>query len=241
MARGVKGITWGRSESIKLGKAVASFNRALKGLEGKGISLPNSVDFKNLKEDITTNKELIRVVNALNRFTKPSQQVGVSINGVMVTQWELSEVKKARNRAVKRLSGELNELKSVSTFGTGNKQLNEINALLNSYEGLFDKKDFSSYRRTQESIMRQGRLDFDYRKAKIFQENFIEAYTKMGREEIVEFAKSYKDPERFWKAIKESELVDLKFRYDVEEGTIRLEMTSDDSYYYELMKLGIEL
>ena len=73
----------------------------------------------------------------------------------------------------------------------------------------------------------------------IFQENFISAYEKFGRSEIVEFAKSFKNPEDFWEAIKDSELIDLKQRYDVEEGRMQLAMSKDDSYYSELQKLGI--
>ena len=86
--------------------------------------------------------------------------------------------------------------------------------------------------------MRQGRTDYEMSKALIFQKNFISAYEKMGRKEIVEFAKSFRNPQDFWEAIKNSEFTDLSLRYDVEEGMITIgKMSKDESYYYELNKL----
>ena len=72
-----------------------------------------------------------------------------------------------------------------------------------------------------------------------FQENFIKAYKGMKRKEIVKWAKSFNNPLEFYDAVKNSNLVDLQERYDVEAGLIILSMSKDDSYYFELSKLGI--
>ena len=234
-------IRWKRSDYISLGKAISSFNKAVNKLQGTGIVLPDLINYNEAKKEITTRKELNRMITSLKRFQNPMQQIGVSLDGFEVTKWELSEVKKARQRATRRLTGELAGLEATSTMGTGNTQINEINAMLNSYENVFSKDDVSSYKRVARSILRQGKSDYEFRKMKNFQENFISAYEKMGRDEIVQYAKSFRDPEKFWNAIKDTELIDLKLRYDVEEGRVQLEMSRDDSYYYELSKLGISL
>ena len=229
-------IRWTRSDYMKLSKAVSSFNKAVGNLSGSGIVLPDLLNYRELKSGITTRRELNRMISSLKRFQNPIKQVGVSLNGFEITKWELEEVKKAKKRATARMVTELAEIES-GVIGTGNTRANEIRATLQSFEK-FDSGDLSQYKRISSSILRQGRSDYEMSKALIFQNNFITAYEKMGRSEIVEFAKSFRNPEDFWNAIKNSEFTDLSLRYDVEEGMITIgEMSKDESYYYELSKL----
>lgn len=229
-------IRWSRSDYIKLGKAVSSFNKTVGNLSNSGIVLPDLLNYNDLKSGITTRKELNRLIGSLKRFQNPMQQVGVSLEGFEVTKWELNEVKRAKRRAERRLTRELAGIES-GAIGTGNTRANEIKATLESFEK-FASGDLAQFKRISSSIMRQGRTDYEMSKALIFQKNFISAYEKMGRKEIVEFAKSFRNPQDFWEAIKNSEFIDLSLRYDVEEGMITIgEMSKDESYYYELNKL----
>ena len=229
-------IRWSRSDYIKLGKAVSSFNKTVGNLSNSGIVLPDLLNYNDLKSGIITRKELNRLIGSLKRFQNPMQQVGVSLEGFEVTKWELNEVKRAKARATRRLTGELAGIEA-GAIGTGNTRANEIKATLESFEK-FASGDLAQFKRISSSIMRQGRTDYEMSKALIFQKNFISAYEKMGRKEIVEFAKSFRNPQDFWEAIKNSEFTDLSLRYDVEEGMITIgEMSKDESYYYELNKL----
>ena len=229
-------IRWTRSDYISLGKAVASFNKSVANLSGSGIVLPDMMNYQELKSGITTRKELNRMISSLKRFQNPMKQVGVSLDGFEVTKWELEEVKKAKARASRRLVGELTGIEAT-TIGTGNTRVNEIRATLESFEK-FAEGDLSQFKRISRSILKQGKSDYEMSKALTFQRNFISAYEKMGRTEIVEYAKSFRNPEDFWNAIKDSEFTDLSLRYDVEEGMITIgEMSKDESYYYELNKL----
>lgn len=228
-------IRWSRSDYIKLGKAVSSFNKTVGNLSNSGIVLPDLLNYNDLKSGITTRKELNRLIGSLKRFQNPMQQVGVSLEGFEVTKWELNEVKRAKARATRRLVGELAGLES-RTIGTGNIRANEIKATLKSFEK-FASGDIAQFKRISSSILKQGRTDYEFKKALIFQQNFITAYEKMGRKEVVEMAKMYKNPLDFWEAIQNSELTDIKLRYDVEEGRMSLAMSKDDSYYLEVQKL----
>lgn len=229
-------IRWTKSDYIKLGKAVSSFNKTVGNLSNSGIVLPDLLNYNDLKSGITTRKELNRLIGSLKKFQNPMQQVGVSLEGFEVTKWELNEVKRAKRRAERRLTGELAGIEA-GTIGTGNVRANEIKATLESFEK-FASGDLAQFKRISNSIMKQGRTDYEMSKALIFQKNFISAYEKMGRKEIVEFAKSFRNPQDFWEAIKNSEFTDLSLRYDVEEGMITIgEMSKDESYYYELNKL----
>lgn len=226
-------IRWKKGDYVSLGRAVSSFNKAVANLSGDGLVLPDLMNYDDLKKGITTRKELNRMVNALKRFRQPTKQVGVTINEFNITKWEFEEVKKARKRATKRLTSELEEI----NIGTGNIRANEIKSTLESFEKLTEG-DFSTFRRISRSIFKQGKSDYDMTKALIFQQNFINAYEKMGRKEIVEFAKSFKNPMDFWNAIKDSNFIDISLHYDMEEGLVSFgEMTNNESYYYELQKL----
>lgn len=134
------------------------------------------------------------------------------------------------------MSAEISDLSP--TLGTGNTRINEINATIKSFENLetLTGKDFE---RIRDRILNLGVSDYEMKRAQTFQDNFIKAYSKMGRSEIVEFAKSFRNPQKFWEAIKDSELIDIALRYDQEEGLVQLAMDSDSSYQYELQKLGI--
>ena len=185
-------IRWSRSDYIKLGKAVSSFNKTIGNLSNSGIVLPDLLNYNDLKSGITTRKELNRLIGSLKRFQNPMQQVGVSLEGFEVTKWELNEVKKAKRRAERRLTGELAGLES-RTIGTGNIRANEIKATLKSFEK-FASGDLAQFKRISASILRQGKTDYEFKKALIFQQNFITAYEKMGRKEVVKMAKMYKNP-----------------------------------------------
>ncbi len=228
-------IRWSRSDYIKLGKAVSSFNKTVGNLSNSGIVLPDLLNYNDLKSGITTRKELNRLIGSLKRFQNPMQQVGVSLEGFEVTKWELNEVKRAKRRAERRLTGELAGIEAGS-IGTGNTRANEIKATLESFEK-FASGDLAQFKRISSSIMRQGRTDYEMKKALIFQQNFIKAYEKMGRKEIVEFARSFRNPMNFWEAIQNSEFMDIQLRYDVEEGLFSLPMDKDESYYYEIQSL----
>lgn len=233
-------IRWKRSDYITLGRAVSEFNKTVKKLqqEESSLILPDVIKYQDLKSDITTRKELNRMIKSLKRFQVPRQQEAIKTDGdVEITKWELTEIKRARTRATRRLSGELAGIEATSTLGTGNRRVNEIRATIKSFEKL-EKATKEDFRRISRSILKQGVSDYEMKKASQFQKNFIVAYSKMGRKEIVEIAKNFRNPVDFWEYIKNSEFVDLELRYDVEEGIITVgEMSKDESYYYELEKL----
>ena len=174
-------IQWKKSDIIKLGRAVSSFNKSVSNLSSDVIS-PSIRSFEDLKNRITTRYEFNRVLSSLKRFQDPSWQKVITLeSGIKVTKWEFTEAIKARERATTRLNEELKTL--TQTLGTGNIRINEINATLESFSKL-EKSSAEDYSRRVASILRQGTTDYEYRKALIFQKNFIEAYGEMGRWEI---------------------------------------------------------
>ena len=82
-------------------------------------------------------------------------------------------------------------------------------------------------------------VDGVFKVRKIGSERTIRKFST--RKEAVEYAQSFKNPLEFWDAVKNSQLSDISLQYDVKEGIVGLNMDADDTYYYELFKLGINL
>lgn len=63
-------IRWKRGDYIKLGRAVSDFNKRINELqqEENKLYLPTPLNYKNVKQDITTRQELNRMINSLRRF-----------------------------------------------------------------------------------------------------------------------------------------------------------------------------
>jgi len=232
-------IRWKRSDIGKLSSAVSRFNKTIKKLESaeSDLVLPDVVDYKELKSGITTRQELNRLIGSLRRFTNPAKQKAIKLDsGIEITAWEYTELKAERRRAEKRLTGELFGLEA--TLGTGNKRINEIRGTIASLQKL-ETATGGDFKRIRERIKVQGTSDFNRKKAKTFQDNFIKAFKGMGRKEIVEYAQKFKDPEEFWNAIKDSGFSNLQEFYDESEGILRFSMDSDERYFYELEQLGL--
>ena len=233
-------IKWKKEDISNLRKAVNEFNRRISELESFGREVvPKRLNYKDVKAEIFTRRELNRRINEMKRLNKSSMAEIIALDsGDLITRYELKQVQSARKRAERRLVSELAGLEAQDTFGMGNKRINEIRATLKSFEKFGKKK--SDLKEIRDRITKQGRGDYDFIKAKIFQNNFITAYKGMNRKEIVKYARSFKNPLDFWNAIKDSRLSDLQERYDGKRGLVAFAVTEDDIYYGELDKLGIQ-
>ena len=190
-----------------------------------------------MKSGITTRQELNRLIGSLQRFSNPSKQKAVKLeSGIEITSWEYTELKRERRHAERRMIGELAGLEA--TLGTGNKRINEISGTINSLYKLETVKG-EEFNRIRKRIKYQGVNDYEVKRAMVFKERFIKTYETLGRKEIVEFAKSFKNPLEFWEAIKDSEFKNLEEWYDEAKGTVQFAMESDERYTYELSKLGL--
>lgn len=190
-----------------------------------------------MKSGITTRQELKRLIGSLQRFSNPSKQKAVKLeSGIEITSWEYTELKRERRRAERRMTGELAGLEA--TLGTGNKRINEISGTINSLYKLETVKG-EEFNRIRKRIKYQGVNDYEVKRAMVFKERFIKTYETLGRKEIVEFAKSFRNPLEFWEAIKDSEFKNLEEWYDEAKGTVQFAMESDERYTYELSKLGL--
>lgn len=231
-------IRWNKKDYSLLRKEVNKFNKRIKELESFGRSiLPDKITYKDVKANIYSRKEFNRIINQLEKFQdRRSAEIKELESGEKITTWEYNVLKQNKKIAINRLSSDLMQKENENA---NIKELNELKGTIKSIENL-EKKRGKDFENTKQRLMKIGTSDFELKKAKTFQDNFIKAMRNLSRKEIVNFAKSFKNPIDFWNVIKDSNLADLDERYDIEKGIIQFSMNSDESYYYELEKLGIE-
>lgn len=106
----VYNIRWKQSDNDDLRKAVKNFNAKITRLEKKfpeqKNALPERMSVKQIKELVTSRKDLERELRSLRRFTKPGAEELVDIPesdyNLKITKWQKDEMLSRLNRINKR-------------------------------------------------------------------------------------------------------------------------------------------
>lgn len=217
-------IKWKQSDYIQLGKAIKEFNRTVLSLETdeNQAFLPEMQNYQDMKENIKTRNELNRYIKSLKRFKNESSQKIVELeSGEKITLWEQREIEKLANRALIRVDQEIAEQEKPTESGYSLAQMGslEVNRLKKQAENIkgWQSKTQSSFRRNIESIKNLGRLDYDYRKAEIYMQNYKDEMAKYSSydnyEQFEKFVNRYKNPLSFWNRVKNHEILkDLTYQ-----------------------------
>lgn len=231
-------IRWRKEDYSNLRKAINEFNKKIKELEKIGLeNLPEQIKYQDEKSNIATRREFNRRLNEIRKFQNKNQSKFITLeSGEIMTRWEKNVLENARNRAERRLTKELMEVENDVSVGTGNVRANEIRATLSSFEKLGKVID----KRLKNRILNEGKTDIEFKRAQVFQENFIHAFNKMkGKHsrKLVEYAKSFTNPIEFWNTIKDTPLSDIRERYDSTDGLIYLGIGESEIREYYMKEL----
>ena len=213
-------IRWRKGDYIKLGQAVSRFNKLVNELSVDEINyLPDVKDYKEVREKITSRKELNRIINALKRANFENlNEVKVFESGEQISKWEFSEINKAKRRALKNLNQErANILQGRESIGMGDERLSEIQAIEDSFNKI-EEKTGSDLKRLKSRIMSVGRSDYKLAKDKQFMENFYTALEGISNFQNYDILKreldKIKNPSKFYEYVKQSPvLMDLFLWY----------------------------
>lgn len=213
-------IRWRKGDYIKLGQAVSRFNKLVNELSVDEINyLPDIKDYKEVREKITSRKELNRVINSLKRATSENLVDSKFFeSGEQISKWEFSEINKAKRRALRNLNQErANILQGRESIGMGDERLSEIQAIEDSFERI-EEKTGSDLKRLISRIMSVGRSDYKLAKDKQFMENFYTALEGISNFQNYDILKreldKIKNPSKFYEYVKQSPvLMDLFLWY----------------------------
>lgn len=219
-------IRWKKGDFIKLGKAVSQFNRKINELQSEEnkLYLPEIIDYKEAKENITTRRELNRLINSLRRFqSEGAEDLYTTMAGENITKWERRELGIQSRIATMRIQKELNELNEPLESGysraqMGSRRVKELQAQLKNLKSIENKKGYE-FNRLRKSLNIQGTSDYEMKKAIIYRQNYIEEMKKYshfdGYDDLMKKLEAIKNPIDFFNFVSKNELTqDLTYQSD---------------------------
>lgn len=204
-------IRWKQGDYIRLGKAVADFNKKVKSLDSEmgQLGLPDLISYQELKSNIVTRKELNRQIEALRKFKETGQEAISKSTQEPMTEWEYQQLAKMRDVAVRRAKSELRSLEIPNVQGISRVQMGSTRAsvLRSSIESM-RKLETAKGKQFQDITARIkyfGTADASMRHAIVFRENYInemEKYSNFRRyNELMDYLYSIKNPLDFYQTL----------------------------------------
>ena len=242
-------IRWKRGDYIKLGKAVSRFNKIITEFDtDERDYLPELKDYRELKDHITSRKELNRVIKSLRRVNAENLlNTKILESGEEISKWEFQEINKARRRAFRNLELEKESiLKDRPSIGMGDERLSEIRAIEESFNKL-NEKTGSDLKRLISRIFSVGRSDYKLSKDVLFRENFYKALEGISNFQNYDVLKKnldkIKNPSKFYEYVKKSPvLMDLFLWYKESDSLFYGGFNDNEEAFNStlLLHLGIE-
>ena len=210
-------INWKQGDFVRLGRAVAQFNKKVNELnrEEKKLYLPETINYKEAKENITTRKELNRLINSLRRFQKEgAEDLYTTQAGETMTKWERRELGIQSRIAQTRLQNELKSLNEPTESGfsraqMGSMRVREINAQIKNLKNIESAVGYE-FNRLRERLSRMGTSDYSMKKAIVFRENYLKEMEKYSHfdnyEKLMKKLRSFTNPISFFNFVSQNEL-----------------------------------
>ena len=210
MAQGL--IKWNRGDYVRLGRAVADFNKKIRELEDTGIEarVPEQQEYSKLKEDIKTRSELNRVIKSMRRIMNVGQdEIFETEGGERITAWEHNENVINKRKATRMINAKIKELnkpfsQGYSRASMGSQELREWTATLHNIRNIEKEKGFN-YNRIKLRLDTLGKSDFQFVKSLIYRENVMKAVEGLknleGYNLLIRKLSRYKNPVSFYNLI----------------------------------------
>lgn len=238
-------IRWKRGDYITLGKAVSNFNKKIRELQSEEnkLYLPEEVDYKELKNEVTTRRRLNQIVNSLKRFQEDgAEKIVENSAGQKMTSWENNEniiAKRVASRSINNKIKELNIPKydGFSRVQMGSIDYRELINTLKSFERL-DKLKGYEYKRLKERINKYAQSDLKMKRSINYRENYINEMKKYSHFDnyqlLMEKLNSIKNPINFYEFVSQNEFTgDLTYQSD--------QYYTQEAFNAYLQDLGIEI
>ena len=217
-------IRWTRSDYARLSYAVRQFNKKVSELEKlEGNVAPEEFDYREVRDSIYSRKELNRVIKSLKRINRESQQrIRTLDSGQQITQWELSELKKAQKRAVGRTTDKARAIIESDINVMGDREFKQLIRTKESIEDLFNRVG-SDFKRTAKRTLNWGKTDYDLWRASVFRANFMNALDEMSNynnyNQLYNKLRSIENPIQFYNYVGQSNILSDLFLFYKDKAT----------------------
>ena len=260
-------IRWSKGDYIRLGKAVADFNRqvAANTTEANKLYLPKQIDYQALRNEIKTRQGLNAYIQQLKRINLGDSFALEKLEGgETVTRYQRREIQRALSQLVPELESKIQseQAKTLIRYGrTTTEELpdpfksyqqKQLEARLKDYKELFTLSGEKFKRRADQLMINQ--TEKKYRQAYQFRKNYMkemQKYRNMRDYWIFKkyYADKHKDPVRFYEDLPEDDTYfpdDLYYQSDMvytdEQFTSFVEtilgVSIDEIYEKEGLKKG---
>lgn len=219
-------IKWKQTDYLTLGRAVSKFNKVKNELarQEKDAILPATLDYKEVKENIKTRKQLNNLLSSLRKFGKEdSLQIYETSSGDKITMWEHRELEKEKNRIVRRLNKKLEKYTTPNEQGftrvqMGSSEARKIMEDIEKFKNYEMQKGYD-FKVRRDIIHSIGDIDYEFRKATTYRENYINEMKKYSHFDNYELLKQkmeeLKNPKEFFEYFSKDEItVDLTYQSD---------------------------
>lgn len=217
-------INWKKGDYIRLGRAVSDFNKKINRLQAEEnkLYLPDVVSYEKAKENITTRRELNRLVNSLKRFQREgAEELYRTQAGEEITKWERRELGIQSRIAQTRLVKELKTLETPMESGfsraqMGSARVNEIKAQLANLKQI-ETKAGAEFKKLKSRIVTSGVSDLEMKRSIIFKQNYLKTMEKYSHLDnydlLMNKLRSIQNPIAFFNFVSATELtVDLTYQ-----------------------------
>lgn len=218
MAKGE--IKWRRGDYIKLGRAIANYNKKIRNLEkqGKSLYLPMEYNYIKERDEIKTRKGYNQLINRLARATEENLSTFVILpSGDLISQYEYSEIKREKANYQRQLTRQLKAIdKSLYPYPTVlemdiERKLNELRS--------WEYKRGDEFKDVVGGIFYKTSSDMEYKRALNYMNNYkrtMEKYEGFANYDILkEKMDSITNPLEFYKYVGTNELLqDLQYQSD---------------------------
>lgn len=238
-------INWRQGDFIRLGQAVARFNKKINELQAEEnkLYLPETISYTEAKENITTRRELNRLINSLRRFQREgAEDLYTTQSGEEITKWERRELGIQSRIAQTRLQNELKTLNEPTESGfsraqMGSIRVREINAQIKNLKNIESAVGYE-FNRLRDRLSRMGTSDYTMKKAIVFRENYLKEMEKYSHfdnyEKLMKKLRSFTNPISFFNFVSQNELTgDLTYQSD--------ETFSQQAFNSFVQDFGIEI
>lgn len=221
-------IRWKREDSERLTKAINKFNKEVKALKNEDINLPSKASYNDLRDHISSRKELEEIINSLNSANERTlTQMEKLSSGEEVSTWEYNEAVRKKDIATKNLINEMHKIQGdrniTGNIYMGEERLTEIESTLDALDTTFESKE--NFERMQKRLDFLGRTDYELARNKQFMDNFFTALDDISNfenaEKLKKELKKIRNPNKFYEYVKKSPiLMDIFLWYKEDDGSL---------------------
>lgn len=214
----VTGIQWKKSDYVRLGQAIAKFNKTIRehqSLENK-LDLPEEITYQEIKENIYTRQGLNKMLSLLKRITNKNAFDVIELEGGQnIIRWEYNQLKNARQNYINYADAIIEKLNTpqpgqkYSRIQMGSAKYHQLESTIESLNNL-ESLTGSEFVRIANRITSLGHPDYQYKKASVYRDNFMfELYQLLRNnpefEKVYEFFDKIKNPIKFFETTQKSQ------------------------------------